>query len=146
MREIGPGIPMTALIPGLAGLIPFIWGALVMQTGLGTLPMFPDPRTAVLVYGLMIFCFMAGTFWGLAARKDWDAGYGLSVTPIIYVILFAGLGMALDFVLLIGFVLLLSLDFIFMKAQITPPWWMKLRLMLTAVVVACLVAMVRVGA
>ena len=40
--------------------------------------------------------------------------------------------------LMAGFLALLLLDWYFSRAGVTPPWWMHLRLILTAVVLACL--------
>ncbi|MBD3802131.1 MAG: DUF3429 domain-containing protein [Rhodobacteraceae bacterium] len=145
MRGVGPKIPGLALLLGLAGLIPFVWGVLVVQTGAMMLPGMADPRVAVLAYALMIFCFMAGCLWGFAAKGEWTPGYAISIAPVLYFILFAGFGMPINFVLLIGFVLLLPLDWVFSSRGLAPGWWMKLRLVLTAVVVACLIAIVRTG-
>jgi hypothetical protein len=143
MRAIGPRIPGLALVLGVAGLIPFVWGVLVVQTGALLPPGMTDPRVAVLAYALMIYCFMAGCLWGFAAKGEWSAGYALSIAPILFFIVFAVFGMPVNFVLLIGFVLLLPLDYVFARSGLAPGWWMKLRLGLTVVVVACLVALVR---
>ena len=40
--------------------------------------------------------------------------------------------------LMAGFVLLLGLDFMFWQQGLAPRWWMRLRIGLTAVVLACL--------
>ena len=40
--------------------------------------------------------------------------------------------------LIFGFVGLLMLDFAFARWGLTPMWWMKLRVLLTAIVVGCL--------
>jgi hypothetical protein len=143
MRAIGPRIPGLALMLGVAGLIPFVWGVLVVQTGALLPPGMVDPRVAVLGYALMIYCFMAGCLWGFAAKAEWSAGYAISIAPILIFILLAVLGMPINFVLLIGFILLLPLDYVFARIGLAPGWWMKLRLGLTVVVVACLVALVR---
>ncbi|OOY09245.1 uncharacterized protein DUF3429 [Thioclava sp. ES.031] len=141
MREIGPKIPGGALLLGLAGLIPFLWGVLVVQTG--QFAFIADPRVAVLAYGLMIFCFMAGSLWGFAASAEWETGYFLAVAPVIFFIAFVALGMPVNFVLILGFLALLPLDWLFQKFGHTPRWWLKLRIGLTVVVVACLIALVR---
>ena len=41
-----------------------------------------------------------------------------------------------------GFLALLGLDFTFFRQSLTPPWWMRLRLLLTAIVVLCLVVLI----
>ena len=43
-------------------------------------------------------------------------------------------------VLIAGFLGLLALDFAFSRAGLTPGWWMKLRVLLTSLVVLCLAA------
>ncbi|KEP68660.1 membrane protein [Thioclava dalianensis] len=143
MRAIGPRIPGLALILGAAGLIPFLWGVLVVQTGAMVPPGMADPRIAVLAYALMIYCFMAGCLWGFAAKGEWSAGYAISIAPILLFIALVVLGMPINFALMIGFVLLLPLDYIFARSGLAPGWWMKLRIGLTAVVIACLIALVR---
>ncbi|MEO1557935.1 MAG: DUF3429 family protein, partial [Pseudomonadota bacterium] len=40
--------------------------------------------------------------------------------------------------LIFGFLGVLMLDFAFFRWGLTPPWWMGLRILLTAIVVACL--------
>ncbi|MEO0918937.1 MAG: DUF3429 domain-containing protein, partial [Pseudomonadota bacterium] len=37
-----------------------------------------------------------------------------------------------------GFIALLGLDFTFQKQGLAPEWWMRLRLLLTGIVVLCL--------
>ncbi|KFE34828.1 DUF3429 domain-containing protein [Thioclava atlantica] len=142
MRGLGPKIPGTALVLGLAGLIPFVWGVLAVQTG--AFALVAQPRVAVLAYGLMIFCFMAGSLWGFAAKGDWDMAYILAVTPVLAFIALVAFGVPVNFVLLIGFLALLPLDWLFQREGLAPGWWLKLRIGLTAVVVACLIALVRV--
>jgi hypothetical protein len=44
--------------------------------------------------------------------------------------------------LITGFLGLLILDFYFFRAGLTPRWWMKLRILLTSGVVACLIPVV----
>jgi hypothetical protein len=40
--------------------------------------------------------------------------------------------------LIFGFIGLLALDFAFFTWGLTPRWWMRLRILLTSIVVACL--------
>ncbi len=40
----------------------------------------------------------------------------------------------------VGFVLVLGLDYIFWRQKMTPAWWMRLRVGLTAIMAACLLA------
>jgi len=149
-------IPRSALIFGLTGLIPFLFGA-----GLALSPepnppegtfarIYPQDAYAILAgYGIVILCFMSGVLWGFAAAgpsEDGPLGYTLSVIPTLFAFftasqhLFSFAPSNLDALpnLAAGFAGLLVLDWVFARKALTPPWWMKLRLMLTSIVIACL--------
>jgi hypothetical protein len=142
-------IPRSALVLGLAGLIPFVWGAfsqLVPALGdWGTVtlgPRFVGPYVS-LSYGIVILAFMSGVLWGFSTHAKAQAaaiGYGLSVLPALWAFLFVGGGPdSAARWLAAGFVGLLGLDYVFWRQGLAPNWWMHLRLMLTAGVVTCLV-------
>lgn len=133
-------VPRPALALGLAGLIPFLYGAAVRVA--------PDLRFAGLdgvwvleVYGLIIFSYMTGVFWGFAAAAG-RTGWGwmtLSVLPAVVAFLtLAATPDAIIPTLLLGFPLLLVVDVLFWRARIAPRWWLSLRGLLTAIVTACL--------
>ena len=141
-------IPRTALILGLAGLIPFLWGALTLiSDGLAAFgagwfgPRFVGPYVQ-LSYGTIILAFMSGVLWGFATRASGAVaatGYALSVVPALWAFLFVGGGPDSAAIYLIaGFVGLLGLDWIFWRQGLAPEWWMPLRAGLTVVVVSCL--------
>ncbi|NQZ74467.1 MAG: DUF3429 domain-containing protein [Dinoroseobacter sp.] len=141
-------IPRSALILGLAGVIPFGWGALTVlspelaQWGIDTLgPRFVGPYIQ-LFYGSIILSFMSGVLWGFATKADGPVaatGYALSTIPALWAFFFTGGGpySAATF-LIAGFVGLLALDYMFWKQNLAPDWWMSLRILLTALVVICL--------
>ena len=140
-------IPRPALILGLAGLIPFLYGALsVLLPDLGRLGALWSPHhtgAALLqIYGIVILCFMAGVIWGFAARAEGPQAtvfYALSVIPAIFVFLTAFAEPRPSLVMLIlGFLALLAVDATAARRGLTPTWWMRLRLLLTVVVVICL--------
>jgi hypothetical protein len=69
-------IPLSALSLGLAGLAPFVWGALTVLNGdlamwgqrvLGA--RFVGPYVS-LAYGQIILAFMSGVLWGFATRAE----------------------------------------------------------------------------
>ena len=140
-------IPTSALILGLAGLLPFLYGALSVlvpgTAGLGHL-WSPDHTgtTLLQMYGIVILCFMAGVIWGFAARAEGRQAtlfYALSVLPAIFVFLTAFAAPQGSLIMLIaGFVALLAVDASAQAQGLAPGWWMRLRLILTTVVVACL--------
>ena len=141
-------IPRSALILGLAGVLPFLWGALTsIAPGIGqaALPIL-GPRLigpfVQLQYGIVILAFMSGVLWGFATRTDGTraaVGYTLSVLPALWAFFMTGGGpVSAASHLIYGFIGLLLLDFAFWRWGLTPPWWMQLRILLTVVVVACL--------
>ncbi len=145
---MGSMIPRSALILGLAGLIPFVWGALTLvsddlaQFGLNAFgARFIGPYVQ-LGYGAVILAFMSGVLWGFSAQASGivaASGYVLSVIPALWAFLFVGGGaISAAIYLIAGFLGLLGLDFLFWRHGLAPHWWMQLRIGLTAVVVACL--------
>lgn len=88
-------VPAVPLILGLAGLMPFVWGAVILT-------------------------FMSGALWAFAMTGGGPETAGRN--------------------LIRGFAGLLVLDYAFAHWGLAPPWWMRLRLILTAVAVLCLAA------
>jgi len=119
-------IPRPALLLGLAGLLPFLWAALgilippVADATVAALgPRFNAPYMLI-SYGTVILCFMSGV---LALWAFFAIGGGeRQATSAV----------------LIGFLLVFLFDLQFAQWRLTPPWWLKLRALLTAIVVTCL--------
>lgn len=141
-------IPQTALILGLAGLIPFVWGALtelsplLADWGAANLgPRFIGPYVG-LAYGTVILAFMSGVLWGFAAQARGAAatqGYVLSVIPALWTFFMVGGGpVSAAINLMAGFAGVLLIDWSFWRQGLAPAWWMGLRCGLTAIVLACL--------
>jgi hypothetical protein len=138
-------IPASALGLGLAGLIPFYFGAATIlwpaigEWGAGTLgPQFIGPYVH-LTYGTIILSFMSGVLWGFATRAEGftaASGYGLSVIPALWAFFVTGSGpVTAGLNLVIGFIGLLALDWHFWRLGLAPAWWMTLRVLLTSLVV-----------
>ena len=136
-------IPRAPLLLGLAGVLPFAWGALtVLIPALGdwswsTIGARLTGRTLLLLYGTVILSFMSGVVWGFATRAEGRhaaALYALSTLPALWAV-FLGFSTLL---LALGFLGLLVLDRHAQRAGLAPPWWMRLRLLLTGLVVLCL--------
>ena len=141
-------IPLTALILGLAGLIPFLWGAANVVypasggwAGTWLPPMFRGTYVS-LTYGVVILSFMSGVLWGFATKaKGAKAalGYALSVVPALWGFIMVNGDPANAAVnLWAGFAGLLMLDWFFAQQGLAPAWWMRLRVLLSVVVLACL--------
>lgn len=141
-------IPRAPLLLGLAGLIPFVWGAAtVLIVDLGTWgaqalgPRFVGPYVQ-LFYGSVILSFMSGVLWGFATKAQGAqaaTGYALSVIPALWAFFMTGGGpTSASLNLIVGFAGLLMLDFAFSRWGLAPPWWMQLRVLLTAIVIICL--------
>jgi hypothetical protein len=141
-------IPRSALILGLAGVLPFGWGALTLvsdaasQWGMDVLgARFIGPYVQ-LSYGMVILSFMSGVLWGFATKaKGGQAatGYALSVIPALWAFFMTGGGpVSAGMNLIFGFLGLLVLDYSFWRWGLAPNWWMQLRVLLTVLVVSCL--------
>ncbi|WP_424975781.1 DUF3429 domain-containing protein [Dinoroseobacter sp. S124A] len=141
-------IPRSALILGLAGLLPFLFGAgTLLSEGLARFgmdsfgPRFIGPYVQIF-YGTIILAFMSGVLWGFATKATGTVattGYGLSVVPALWAFFMVGGGpVSAQMNLITGFVGLLALDYLFWKQGLAPAWWMHLRVLLTSIVVACL--------
>ncbi|MGV8951651.1 MAG: DUF3429 domain-containing protein [Cypionkella sp.] len=140
-------IPPAALWLGLAGLLPFVWGAActLSETLNGWGLMIAGPRLTgvplVLGYGIIIMSFMSGVLWGFAARLTSGAAiyYALSVLPALWALFLVGGDLTASFVYLgLGYIGLLGLDWLFTTRGLAPPWWIELRCLLTTGVLACL--------
>ncbi len=145
-------IPRSALILGLAGLIPFVWGAITVirpelalwgQATIGG--RFIGPYVQ-LFYGAIILSFMSGVLWGFATKATGQiatASYVLSVIPALWAFFMTGGGPTAAAVnLIVGFLGLLLLDWHFWRLGLAPPWWMHLRGLLTAIVIVTFLPLV----
>jgi len=134
-------IPRTALYLALGGLVPFLVCAGVALSG-NQVVLRGAEDEIMLRYGIIILAFMSGVLWGFATNasgKMAAVAYGLSVLPALWAF-FTAVGptpQALG-ALIPEFYGLLALDYYFWRAGLAPPWWLRLRLPLTAVVMVTL--------
>ena len=141
-------IPRAPLFLGLAGLLPFLWGALTyLSSDLGNWgARYAGSRMVApyvqLFYGSVILSFMSGVLWGFATKTSGaraTMGYALSVIPALWAFFMTGGGpVSASTNLISGFIGLLLLDYAFYSWGLTPKWWMSLRILLTTIVVVCL--------
>ena len=140
-------VPRSALVLTAAGVIPFLWGvATELSPALADFamrwigPRFIGPYVG-LAYGTVILAFMAGALWGFATKARGQAGvfYALSVVPALWAFVMVGGGPVMAAIwLAAGFVGILGLDWLFLTQGLAPRWWLRLRLPVTAIVVACI--------
>ena len=141
-------IPNSALILGLAGLIPFFWGtATSLGFGLETSKLNwlnEEYRGSSInfTYGTVILAFMSGVLWGFAANvsdKRRPIGLILSVLPALWAFFtFNGILSNPFMSLIIGFLGVFIIDVRFYYWHMTPKWWLSLRSILTLSVIICL--------
>tara|TARA_B100001057_G_scaffold74911_1_gene69508 strand:+ start:72 stop:524 length:453 start_codon:yes stop_codon:yes gene_type:complete len=141
-------IPNSALILGLAGLIPFFWGT-ATSLGFGLeisklnwLNEEYKGSSINLTYGTVILAFMSGVLWGFAANvsdKRRPIGLILSVLPALWAFFtFNGILSNPFMSLIIGFLGVFIIDVRFYYWHMTPKWWLSLRSFLTLSVIICL--------
>ena len=141
-------MPRTPLYLALAGLLPFVWSAAtVLSPDLSNWTTrtvgarFVGPYVG-LFYGAVILAFMSGVLWGFATQMTGPTsttGYVLSVLPALWVFFTHGGGAYhAGIMLMIGFTGILGIDWMFWRNGATPHWWMRLRLMITAIALLCL--------
>jgi hypothetical protein len=141
-------IPRYALLLGLAGLLPFLWSAAThlfpaLSTAAAQImsPMFLGGVVGI-TYGTVILSFMSGVLWGFATKtegREAAVAYTLSVIPALWAFfMVTDASEASRIFLAAGFVGLLLLDAMFQAWGLAPRWWLRLRVMLTVVVLACL--------
>ena len=145
-------IPRSALVLGIAGITPFLWGLATLvlpefgaaaQQALGG--RFVGPYLQ-LAYGTVILSFMSGVLWGFATKAEGTlamVGYSLSVIPALWAFFMIGGGpVSATINLIFGFFGLLLLDWQFWRVGLAPEWWIRLRGPLTGVVILTLIPVV----
>ncbi len=134
-------LPLPARLLGVAGLIPFIFGALAVAS---TPEIKPEAARVLLAYGAVILSFLGGIRWGFAVQEGEEAGwgaYGLSVLPPLVAWLAALDGGAGGLLLLAA---ALAAWFLVEGAAppslALPPGYMRLRGLVTAIAALSLAA------
>jgi hypothetical protein len=126
-----PDVPPAATVLGLAGVLPFAAAALgSLQPGaLGAFAL-----KALIAYGAVILSFLGGIHWGLAIdRADPSYGHlGIGVVPSLLGWAALLLGGSWGLMLLAAaFLVVLACDLRLTSQGIAPPWFPRLRLVLT---------------
>ena len=119
-----------------SGALPFIAAAILALTNAGDVRGFQADQIAV-AYGAVILSFLGGIRWGDAVAKDAAATLFVSVLPSL-----AGFAALLvnnfngAVILIAGFAALAIWDFI--APGTLPNWFIRLRMLVSAIVIACL--------
>lgn len=145
-RAEGLRVPAAAAWLGGLGLVPFV--GLSLACGLADGPLKATAAQGLLGYGAVILSFLGGIHWGAAmarsaARTDVEIDamrLAISVLPSLagWAALWLEVrhGLAL---LAVTFILVLVLDVRWSRQDLAPPWYPKLRMPLTTIVVAALI-------
>lgn len=143
-QNVSTSIPLPALALGLAGLIPFFAGAVALWTPLPVLT--PELGLKLITaYGAIILSFLGGIRWGTAIGPYDTRRQGLELSASV---LGSLAGLAAVFMpavpaltlLITGFLMQALWDVMSVEAGRLPPWFGKLRMLLTAGAVVSLVA------
>lgn len=129
-----------------AGAIPFVACAFLLMIDVVTVPMLGSVVDILSAYGLVIASFMAGAHWGnhldLADNNKWAIRLPL-YSNIIALGLWLGFlilsASSFIWLLVIGFISLLVIDYSLHRAQIISHAYFKVRQYVTAIVVISLV-------
>ena len=141
-------IPTAPLWLGLAGVLPFVWGT-ISSWSIDIAQPIADwhgssfvGRDLQLTYGAVILSFMSGVLWGFACKapkQNAPLFFGLSVLPAPWAtFVLASNAPEQPAALSAGFLALFGLAIVFFRHRLTPDWWLKLRALLTALVLTCL--------
>ena len=123
-----------------AGSIPFLFGALLLTTGVGTQNLSINIQHLLSVYGLVISSFMAGTLWGQQViRNNGCQRYLLFCSNAIALALWAAFVMlsftSLMIAYVIAFLILLLIDYQLSQNGMSNETYFKLRLRVTFIVI-----------
>ncbi len=144
----GKRLPFAAAALGLAGALPFVAGAALTWMSERPWPL-DAPVPILIAYGAVILSFLGGTIWGLtsaAAAGDplaVESGrlFIVSVVPSLVAwgaLLLAPLPALV--LLAMAFAAQLFVDRWVDRLGLVPPWWLRLRVLLSAIVIASLFA------
>lgn len=135
-------VPLSAIILGIAGLIPFVGFAALAVSGsdggLGTIGL--SPRTILSAYGAVIASFLGGIRWGAAAaRNSGNGDYFIAIVPSL--VAWAAMAAPAPWDLRTLGILVLAwglIDQDLPRRGLAPVWLGRLRLVLSGVAGAAL--------
>jgi hypothetical protein len=133
-------MPRSVLWLGALGLLPFVAASLLAVIA----PSIKETAVAALIaYGAVILSFLGGALWGLIiGRADADRMGGLLILSVVPSLI-GWVSLLLPPVMALVLLALSSgcwfvVDTRMAKEKIAPPWYPRLRMPLTVIVVCCL--------
>ena len=133
-------MPRSVLWLGALGLLPFVAASLLAVIA----PSIKETAVAALIaYGAVILSFLGGALWGLIiGRADADRMGGLLILSVVPSLI-GWVSLLLPPVMALVLLALSSgcwfvVDTMMAKEKIAPPWYPRLRMPLTVIVVCCL--------
>ena len=135
-------VPISAIVLGVAGLIPFLGFAALAVSGTdgGLSSIGLSPRTILSAYGAVIASFLGGIRWGAAAARNAGNGdYVVAILPSL--VAWAALAAPAPWDLRVLGALVLAwglVDQDLHRRGLTPLWLGRLRLVLSGVAGAAL--------
>ena len=148
-------IPKPALTVGLMGLFPFALSSglqLIKVDGNQLFSFLLNNQrldNILILYGIIILSFISGSFWSMAIQSEFTLNkkvYIISVLPslLMFVFLACHVLLVIDnvaysfFIIIFSFIGILMFDLYFSNINLAPRWWLKLRFILTPIVLITL--------
>ncbi|WP_338503306.1 DUF3429 domain-containing protein [Sphingomonas kaistensis] len=132
-------VPLSALLLGLAGLIPPIGLTAGALLDLGLFA--PSMPGFVLTYAAIILSFLGGTWWGFVSRAERPSAFllAVSVLPALagWAAIFSFQPPAALFALAGALIAVLAVDWLLVRRRLAPRWWMQLRIPLSVGLALC---------
>lgn len=130
----------------LAGTLPFVIPAILLLLGHTQLPIVGNLSQVMSIYGIVIACFMAGSYWGLHLNREdgWALYLPALSNGVALLVFFAFVLMpsvAFGYVLIAAFVLMLLLDVELKMRGMISRNYLLWRMIATVLVVASLVVL-----
>lgn len=148
LRSTSMVVPERAAALGVAGLLPFVAGAVARFYVPSLLGVPID--TLVLVYAGLILSFVGGAHWGMASAALGDDAYAYDGPRVLTVSVVPSL-LAWVFIFLpplwglpamaTAFALVFAIDLWLTRLAYAPAWWLRLRLPLTLAVILSLLTL-----
>ena len=133
-------VPKSVLLASLLGLIPMLLGvASTFDIGIGESFKEELIRIAI-IYSGFILSFISGcVFYVSSLERERVLLLWFSVIPVLLALLSIVIPFMQGFLLALGFLMVLEIERKLHRLGSLPPWWLKLRLPMTSVVVLLLI-------